>query len=315
VSTQSDLVRRPIDRAPETRTPVARTAARLLRWLEYAALRGLDGVARVAPLEVASRLNGWLWSAVAPHVSRHRRAERHLAAMIPQLSAAERRRILLTMWRNLGETFIEGLQADRFAAQSDRIELDPPCREIVRRTVAEGGIIACAHLGNWELATIPLAAAGARHVGVYRRVANPLIDAYLLRKRAPYFAGGLLAKGDGAARGLMRHARQGGSIGIMADQRDLGGVLVSVFGLPAPSTPFPATLARQFGRPLFAVALLRVGTCRFRMQAVEIKVQRTEDRGADIRDATAQTQSVFEGWIRRWPEQWMWAHNRYEHEG
>jgi KDO2-lipid IV(A) lauroyltransferase len=130
--------------------------------------------------------------------------------------------------------------------------------------------------------------------------------------RAPYFASGLVAKGNAAARGLLRQARQGGSIGMMADLRDLEGVAVPFFGRLAPSTPAPATLARQFQRPLFAAALVRVGASRFKMQAVEIEVRRSADRAGDVRDATAAMQAVFEGWIRRWPEQWMWAHRRYE---
>ena len=74
----------------------------------------------------------------------------------------------------------------------------------------------------------------------------------------------------------------------------------------------PAMLARQYRLPLFAVCLVRVGPARFRMEACEIEVSRTGDRAADIGAATAQTQRVFEAWIRQWPEQWMWAHRRYD---
>ena len=292
----------------------ARRVLGLRRRLEYAALRGFAVAMRALPLEFGSCFCGWLWGAFAPHLSRQRRADRHLAAMMPELSAAERQRILLAMWRNLGQTFAEALQLDRIAAEPDRIELDARCREIVRRTVAEGGIVAGAHLGNWEAGAAPFAAAGGRHVGVYRSMTNPLVEVYFLKIREPYYKGGLLAKGDGAARGLARQARQGGPILQMADLRDETGVPAPFFGRLAPSTPAPAMLARRFGRPLFAVAIVRVATCRFRMQAVEIEVPRSGDRAADIRNATAKIQSTFEGWIRRWPEQWMWARNRYEYD-
>jgi KDO2-lipid IV(A) lauroyltransferase len=314
LSAPFDAAGAPGSEAKASPAPSARRAVRLSHRLEYAALRGFVAIMRVLPLEVASCFNGWLWGALAPHLSRQRRADRHLTAMAPELSAAERRRILLAMWRNLGQTFIEAMQLDRIAAEPDRIELDAPCREIVRRTVAEGGIVAGAHLGNWEAGAAPFAAAGGREVGVYQSVTNPLVDAYLFKVRAPYYKGGLLAKGDGAARGLARQARQGGPILQMADLRDETGVPVPFFGRLAPSTPAPAMLARRFGRPLFAVVLLRVATCRFRMQAVEIEVPRSADRAADIREATAKIQSAFEGWIRRWPEQWMWAHGRYEYD-
>ena len=303
--------------ASGAKAPPVSSAQRLLwlrRWLEYVAVRGFVAVMRVMPLEAASRFSGWLWGALAPHLSRQRRADSHLAAMMPELSAAERKQILIAMWRNLGQTFVEAMQLDRIAAEPDRFELDASCREIVRRTATEGGIVACAHLGNWEAAAAPFAAAGARVVDVYRPVANPFLNAYLLKLRAPYFAGGLLAKGDRAARDLARHARRGGPIGHMADLRDDAGVPVPFFGRLAPSTRAPAALARRFGRPLFALVLVRVATCRFRMHAIEIEVPHSADRTADVRTATAKIQAAFEGWIRRWPEQWMWAHNRYEYD-
>ena len=314
MSAKFDVVEAPESGAKAPPVPSAQKLLWLRRWLEYVALRGFVAVMRVLPLEAASRFSGWLWGALAPHLSRQRRADRHLAAMMPELSAAERKRILVAMWRNLGQTFAETMQLDRIAAEPDRFELDASCREIVRRTVTEGGIVASAHLGNWEAAAAPFAAAGARGVDVYRPVANPLLNAYLLKLRAPYSKGGLLAKGDRAARDLAHHVRSGGPIGHMADLRDDTGVPVPFFGRLAPSTRAPATLARRFGRPLFALVLVRVATCRFRMHAIEIEVPHSDDRTADIRNATAKIQSAFEGWIRRWPEQWMWAHNRYEYE-
>jgi KDO2-lipid IV(A) lauroyltransferase len=177
--------------------------------------------------------------------------------------------------------------------------------------MAEGGIIVCLHLGNWEASVLPLAAAGARHVAVYRRMRNVLLEDHMLSLRAAYYKGGLLAKGDAAARGLLRQARAGGSLGVMADLRDSSDYMVTFFGRPAPSTPLPAMLARQFGRPIFAVGLVRTGPARFRMVAAEITVPRTDDRAVDIQAATQAIQAMFESWVRLWPGQWMWAHRRY----
>ncbi len=284
---------------------------RLRHGLEYAGLRAVDWLYRALPLEFAARLNGGLWSAIARHSSRHRRAARNLAAMMPELSAQRREAILRAMWRHLGATFLEGLQLDRLAAEPERIELDETTQTILRRTVAEGAIIVCPHLGNWEASVLPLAAVSAQHMGVYRRAQNPLIDAYLYAIRKTYFGGGLLAKGDAAARGLLRQARQGRSLGFMADLRDINGVAVAFFGRPAPSTPLPAALARQYGRPIFAVCLVRLAPARYRLEAVEIPVARGGDREGDISATTARVQQAFEAWIRQWPEQWMWAHERY----
>jgi len=286
-------------------------AASIRHWGEYAALRGGAAVLRALPLELAIGAGGALWRNVAPFTSRHRRAARHLAAMLPEATQAERARILRAMWGHLGQTFVEALVIDRLAAEPARIALDEAALAVRARTVAEGAINVVPHLGSWEAIVLPVAAAGAWHAAVYRRPNNPLVDAYLLATRGRYFSAGLFAKGDGAARGLIRHARAGGSIAIMADLRDISGVDVPFFGRPAPSTKLPAMLARNFGRPLFAACLIRTGIARYDMHTAEIAVPCTADRQADIVAATADIHRVFEGWIRRWPEQWMWAHRRY----
>lgn len=280
--------------------------------LEYVGLRALMALFRALPLETASRLGGMLWQAVARHTSRHRRADFHLSRMMPELTPAERQTILQGMWRNLGQTSVEALMLDRIAAEPWRIELDETRQEVRRRVIAEGGILVAPHLGNWEVASVPLALHGARHVCVYRRMKNPLVERYVLAIRAPYYPSGLFAKGDAAARGLLRHAKAGGSMGIMGDLRENSGLEVPFFGHPAASTPAPAMLARQFNRPLYAVCTVRTGPARFRSVTQEILVRHTEDRTADILAATAEIQRVFEGWIRTWPDQWMWAHKRID---
>jgi KDO2-lipid IV(A) lauroyltransferase len=74
----------------------------------------------------------------------------------------------------------------------------------------------------------------------------------------------------------------------------------------------PAMLARKFARPLFAVALVRTARARFQMQAIEVAVPKSDDREEDARIATAAVQAAFEVWIRQWPEQWTWAHQRFD---
>jgi KDO2-lipid IV(A) lauroyltransferase len=279
--------------------------------LEYSAFRGFLAVGKCLPLEWAAGFSGMLWRLVAPHLSRHARGDRQLAAMMPELTAAERRSILLQMWRSLGQTFMEALLLPSIIAQPDRISVDAAGAAAIRRMVSEAGIVAVPHIGNWELATIPLAAAGADHATVYRAPTNPLVDAHIRSVRAPLFTGGLFAKGAAAANRLMRHARRGGSVAVMADLCDRGGCEVPLFGRPAPSTTFPALLARQLDRPLFAACLVRVGPVRFRLEVAEIKVDRSDDRERDLYETTARIQQVFEAWIRQWPGQWMWAQRRY----
>jgi KDO2-lipid IV(A) lauroyltransferase len=43
-----------------------------------------------------------------------------------------------------------------------------------------------------------------------------------------------------------------------------------------------------------------------------VEVPVTEDRDADVRVATENLQAKFEEFVREAPEQWMWAHRRWD---
>ena len=109
----------------------------------------------------------------------------------------------------------------------------------------------------------------------------------------------------------MRVVRDGGTIGFLSDQRDNNGVTVPLFGKPAPSTTFPALLARTAGSPILMVRMRRLAGVRFVQSFELLEVPRTDDRQADVAVATAQIQAAFERYIRDAPEQWMWAHKRW----
>jgi len=279
--------------------------------LEFFGLRGVIALFRLLPLEVAAAFSGMLWHQFAPLLKRHGRADLHLSRMMPEFSAAERQLILKGMWRNLGRTFAESLMLDRILADPARITLDAASQAALDHCKREGGIIASPHLGNWEVLAIPLAIMNGNHSGVYRRLNNPQSEAYLMSVRKQFYPAGLFDKGNGAARNLLRQARAGNSVGIMADLWDDGACMVPFFGQLAASTTMPAVLARQFNRPLYAASVIRNGRSRFFMQVSEITVEHTDDRKADLKKMTARLQAIFEGWIRASPEQWMWAHKRF----
>ncbi len=189
----------------------------------------------------------------------------------------------------------------------DRSDFGPPIGSQLRP-----GVFASLHMRNWEVASWAGQICDVRFAGVYQQVRNPYIERLLLSNRLPFYPGGLHAKGAKAVRKLIGALDNGISVCMMADLRDLRGVSVPFFGREAPSTPFPATLARSHDKPLLAARVLRRAPGRFEIEVVEIAVPRTANRTDDIRQATAALHRQFEAWIRADPEQWMWAHRRFE---
>ena len=289
-------------------------------WAEFCLLRSIIGMIRLMPLDTAVKFSAYWWRILAARGRRHKRALNNLAMAFPEKSEEEREAIAIAMWENLGRVMAETMQMDRILKNHDCIEIANP--EILERYQGKMGSAICVsmHSGNWELAMWPLASKGMKPAGVYRLVKNPLVDQYLRSQRKELYPGGLFAKGSGAgihagrdtARQIGSYVRKGGRLGFLADQWDRNGVEVPFFGIDAKSPPFPAMLARRIGTRLWIGRCVRIGTqSNFRVEMHEIKVPRTEDQEADIKQIITEIQSTFEGWIREYPEQFMWSNRRW----
>ena len=167
-------------------------------------------------------------------------------------------------------------------------------------------------MGNWEIMALAGTRFGVPLTGVYQQLTNTLVDSYTLEQRAPLYSGGLFDKSPATARTLLRRAREGGYPAFVADLREKRGVPTIFFGRRAMSNPFPALIARSVGLPLYAARVLRKPGVKFQMRIEEVEVPRTGDRDADVLAATQALQARFEEFVREAPEQWMWAHRRWD---
>jgi len=283
-------------------------------YLEAFALK--VAVALFKPLSVdhASWLMGKLWRHVLPFGRRNRRALANLALIMPQLTEPERRMIAAGVRENFGRVFIEAFRLEEIARDDSRFDLEGA--QLLRRVAETGGgcIIASLHQGNWEACTSAAIKLGLSPAGVYRELTNPLAEAYMLEARAPFYPRGLFCKRPGSdiARRLITVLKAGGTIAMLSDLRDDSGVHLDFLGEPSSAIAGPAFLARMTGRPLLAGRVVRTGGVRFRGEAVAIEVPVTDDRQADIAEATRRLSQVFEGWVRENPEQWLWTHRKWD---
>lgn len=259
----------------------------------------------------ASAISGAAWQRLAPLNKRHARAEAQMRAGMPELSHSQINANLREMWGNLGRTTAEAFHIGALIADQDRFRIGDDTREALRDAKARGAVFVSLHQGNWELAAPLLNHLGLPVAGVYQKLQNPLVEAKASLFRSPYYGLGLYSKGNEAARQLLKIVGNRGTVAIMADLRDLTGVAVPFFGQPAPSTGFPALLARGRDVPLYAGAVFRDEGATFRIRTTEIPVTRTGDRETDIVETTAAIQRCFEAYVREKPGQWMWGHRRW----
>jgi KDO2-lipid IV(A) lauroyltransferase len=215
------------------------------------------------------------------------------------------------MWENLGRTFAESFRIKTLTA-SDRIVFEPAEGFDDAARGAKPFIVCGLHLGNWEILAHGGQRLGVSLIGVYQRLSNPHIETLLHSIRVPLYKAGLTPKTPVAARVLLRAIKDGACPCFLADLRDDNGPFVPFFGQPARSTVFPALLARATGVPLYAGAAFRRPGARFSIRIAPISIPQTNDSEADALAATQTLQRQYEAFIREAPEQWMWAHRKWD---
>ena len=145
---------------------------------------------------------------------------------------------------------------------------------------------------------------------IYRAPNNPYVD-WLIKHARLKITPFAVPKGMDGAIQIMRHLRNKGFAGILIDQKLNEGIPVPFFGMDAFTTPAPAELSLRFGTIIVLARVIRRQGAHFDVEIIEVTTPNTGDRAADVLALTQRMTQQLEQWIREYPEQWLWLHNRW----
>jgi Kdo2-lipid IVA lauroyltransferase/acyltransferase len=268
------------------------------------------------PVDAASAIGGFLGRTIGPHLGISRRAERNLRRALPELGAADRRRIIRRMWDNLGRVLAEYPHLAEFAVYKPggRVEIRHAEHILDQGATGRGAIFLSGHFGNWEVLPMAATGGGLKVVEIIRAANNPIVERMVTRLRKPVGTE-LAPKGQAAARLLVAALRAGKHIAVLADMKMNDGIAVPFFGHAAMTGPAVARLALRFDVPLVPVRIERTTGAHFRITAEPpLEVVATGDLHADTLAIMRQINDVLERWIRDRPEQWFWLQRRWPEE-
>lgn len=284
------------------------------RRAEALLMRGLLGLFRLLPLDLASGLGGRAGRAIGPYLGVSGRARRNLQLCGIGENQAEREAVIRGMWDNLGRTFCEyaHLPAFRIYETDSRVEVRG--LEHVGRAIApgKGAIFVSGHFANWELLPMALVQRGFEVMAVYRPASNPLTDEIITRLRHEAGVTHQAPKGGSGARMLLAWMGERKHAAMLSDQKMNDGIEAPFFGRPAMCPSAAAVLARRFGCPLIFASIRRTRGAHFIIEAEPpFYVAETVDRNGDILAAVTEINRRLERFIRACPEQWLWLHRRW----
>jgi Kdo2-lipid IVA lauroyltransferase/acyltransferase len=270
------------------------------------------------PIKTAN-LFGRITRFIGPMTREQKIGRANLTAAFPEKSPEEIETILAGVWDNLGRLGAEFAhidhiwEHDRARPEDSRIEIEERTHELFAQLRLDGkpALIFASHLGNWELPALAAVAHGLDAATLYRRPnissANRIIEEMRSVKM-----GTLIPAGRDAPLRLADALQKGQHVAMLVDQYFTNGVDVMFFGRKTKANPTLARLLRQIECPIHGVRIIRLPGHRFRAElSEEVPPVRDAEGQIDVQGTMQAITSVIEGWIREYPDQWLWLHRRW----
>ncbi len=255
---------------------------------------------------------------IGPLTGRHRVALNNLKHAFPEKTDAERRDIAIGMWGNMARLVAEYVFLEDIfdyvqnAEKHGLIEVEGADIFEKLRHEQTPHIFFTAHTGNFELLPICAATFGLEVTALFRAPNNPYVAKKVLEARRTKM-GSLIPSKAGAVWALATVLQSNGNVGMLVDQFFYSGAEVTFFGRAAQTSPLLPRLARQFNADVYPARCIRMPGGRYKLQLFDkIDLPLTPKGKIDI-DASCQLlNDIVEGWVREYPDQWMWFHKRWK---
>jgi KDO2-lipid IV(A) lauroyltransferase len=286
-------------------------------WIEFVAAWTILTKLRVLPRGAARAAAAFYATVLYAFTPKLRKtAEINLRIAFPEWSEKKRGEVIRGMVKNLGWMAAEFARLPQYSKENieEVVVLDGHENFLEAQRHGKGVLVLTGHIGAWELSSFAHALYGYPMHYMARPLDNPRIDALVNRYRC--LAGNKPIFKNESARTVLKILKEGGTIGILADQNTLPleGVFVDFFGKKACTTAGIARVALHTNAavvPGYAVWDGAIKKYRLRFEPA-LELVRTGDAERDILENTQRFASVIEGIIRQYPEQWVWVHGRWK---
>lgn len=296
---------------------MARPFQKLKNHLIYYSARVLMAVLVCLPYAWVSGL-GRLFGRLVFSLARgeRRKTMEGLRTAYPNLGLSEAENLGRAAWKNLGRNLFEvvhwtGWSRSQITGQIARVEGWENFESAKAR--GHGVFLVTAHLGNWELLGGFLGTK-CKASAVAQELYDPRFDELINNFRMKKLGAAAMIKRGMALRGILEALRGQQAILALCDQ-DTGqdGVFVPFFGKLAWTQSGVARIAQKTGAALVPAFMVRGADGRFEVHAEkEIEVPSSGDKEKDIVEATRRVTEIIEKYVRAYPDQWVWMHQRWK---
>jgi Kdo2-lipid IVA lauroyltransferase/acyltransferase len=301
-----------------------RWAVALYRFRQWAAAQALFGfltILKIFPADAAINFADAIGRKFGPKLQRHRLMIYNLTEAFPEKSEEEIEAIAIGSWGHMARMAAEYVYLDRL------FDFDPERPGEGRVEVAgvpifldlmenrRPFIVFTAHTGCFEMLPVAGAAYGLHVSVLFRPPNNPYVADKIFQFRAARM-GNLVPSHAGSSFALAAELDRGGGVGVLVDQKFRKGLVTQFFERDVKTNPLLAKLVRQFNCDVYPARCIRLPGNRYRLEIEEkVEVPRTAAGSVDVTATAQMLNDKVESWVREYPEQWLWYHDRWQGKG
>ncbi|OIO34766.1 MAG: hypothetical protein AUJ70_00280 [Candidatus Omnitrophica bacterium CG1_02_40_15] len=238
----------------------------------------------------------------------------NLKAAFPEKSSSDLKRINRAHFENLGMNVIELLKLPFMAKDylKRHVKLENVDSLKFSMEQGKGVIVLTAHFGNWEIASL-VASLNGYTMSVFAREQKYERLNNLLNQFRQSTGCKVITKGF-SIKDIIRTLNDNGIVAMLSDQ-DAGanGVFVNFFNRPASTAQGIIAFGSKTGAEILPSFIWRVGVDKHIARVGDpFKLVNTGDKEKDVKVNLQRIVDILEDYIRKFPEQWLWAHKRWK---
>lgn len=297
--------------------PIGKKTIRFKDCLEYFSLILLIQFFKILPRQIALKAGEFFGIIIYYISSRHRKItlDNLKIAYGDTKNKEDRKEIAKNTFRNVGRVAAEFSKMASYKMDFIDKIIEVEGWENFERAVKKkkGIVFLTGHLGNWELMAYSQSLRGFPINIIARPLDNPAVEDFVCKRRSA--SGNRVIAKKSALKDIMQCLKNREHIGILLDQNvaQQEGIFVDFFGKMACTSFGLAMIALKADITILPVFMVYIGNGRYKqLIGSEIEIRRNGDLEHDIAYNTALFTKIIESYIRRYPDQWLWAHRRWK---
>ena len=241
---------------------------------------------------------------------------KNIRIAFPDYPESKIKQIAYGCYKSFALTLAEILYMPSMSRERIEHAIDYPNLDFIKSKYEEknGVILLSAHFGNWEYMAasmgvqlnIPLSV-------IVKSQRNPFVTKWLNDMRAAW--GNKVVPLGISIRQVYKELMDKNIVALVADQRGPeDGIRVKFFGRQTAVYPGPVALALKTNAPILYGISVRQPDNTYKAVFEEIsKEDLPEGEEEQIKELSRRHMACLEDYVRRYPEQWLWMHNRWKY--